>query len=118
MWRARKKRKQEQENCVEEWQEYVADAARMGHGDEDKYDWSSYDTILRDLKNAWRLNRRRRNPRKIKDPRLPMTSAHRIKISNAIKAKWANLVCSSSSYLKLIFSLYYDLTKGGLCITF
>lgn len=92
MWEVKKKLKQAQENCEEEWKENVADAARMGHGDEDEYDWSSYDTILRDLKKAWRSN----NRRKIKDPRQSMTSAHRTKISNAIKAKWADLSYRSS----------------------
>lgn len=104
MWEARKKLKQEQNNCEEEWKEYVADVARMGHGDEDEYDWSSCDTTLRDLKKGSRLNHKRR---RIKGPRQPMTSTHRIKIANAIRAKWADLVSSLPSYLICVFDLYY-----------
>lgn len=87
VWVAKRKVKEVQETCVEEWKEFIADAARRGYGGDVVYEWNSYVTIFKELQYAWRVNRKRR---KKKDSSSALSSAHRIKISNAIKVKWAD----------------------------
>ena len=106
VWDARKKTKQAQETLIEQWRECIADTARRGDGSNEAYEWNSYNLILKELQHIWNLNRKKR---KKKESSVGLSVDHRIKISNAIKSKWANIV--SPTYVNKICLLIVGTSK-------
>ncbi|EFJ20715.1 hypothetical protein SELMODRAFT_443772 [Selaginella moellendorffii] len=77
-----------QKQCLAEWQECIAEAARQGGDDQEELQWDSYDVErqrekeeIRQLKDGMRVTSRSQR-------RLEWSDEHRRKVSEAIKAKW------------------------------
>lgn len=92
MWNAKRKIKASQEICVKEWKYMIAEMARCGNDGDVEYQWDSYATIMKELREAWRIayNEERRKARQRKNATIIRTSEHRMKIAEAIRAKWAD----------------------------
>jgi hypothetical protein len=88
IWNKRKRQRHRQENCVREWAESIAESARKGSGDDVEHEWDSYDLILQEMRAA----RKRHQQQMKKDPSSGKSYDHRLKISEAIRAKWADPV--------------------------
>ena len=73
---------------MRDWTEVIAESARRGGDDDFEYEWDSYKLILAQLRAERRCQRQRRK----KDPSSGKSSDHRLKISEAIRAKWADPV--------------------------
>ena len=84
---------------MRDWTEAIAESARRGDGDDVEYEWDSYNLILAELR-AERMRQRRRK----KDPSSGKSSDHRLKISEAIRAKWADPVRDCRIFLRHVSS--------------
>ena len=87
IWESKRRLRQRQESCMRDWTEAIAESARRGD-DDVEYEWDSYNLILAEL----RAERRRQRQRRKKDPSSSKSFDHRLKISEAIRGKWADPV--------------------------
>ncbi|MCO5596841.1 hypothetical protein L7F22_050911 [Adiantum nelumboides] len=83
-WELRREAKKMQESCLREWEELIADTARRGSDGDVVYQWNSYNILMMELINS---NKKIH----VKMQKTGRKSAdHRRKISEAIRAKWAD----------------------------
>lgn len=102
LWEIKKKMKIAQDDCIKYWKEVVANAARLGGLGEEQLEWGTSEKI----KAKWRSERlalvRQEKERLLERQKaearvrrsLGYSDAHRRAISDAIKVKWADPVCS------------------------
>lgn len=87
-WKEKKRIKEIQEMCVIEWKGMIAEAARKGEEGEASYEWDSYISIRRCLQSASKPEKKKQEVVR----RGNLSTEHRLKISEAIKAKWSDPV--------------------------
>ncbi|XP_057841052.2 uncharacterized protein LOC131050798 isoform X2 [Cryptomeria japonica] len=75
-----------QETCLLEWKETIAEAAKLGCNGEDELQWDSYEILAEKIHQDWlqAVQLRKRGPRP------PKSVEQKMKISEAVKAKWAD----------------------------
>lgn len=96
-WEAKRIIRETQVQCVRDWNEVIAEAARVGAPGEEELEWDSYKKIkeqykLEDLKAERQRKAELRASLKSERQRKPVSEAHRKAISDAIRAKWADPV--------------------------
>lgn len=84
-WSKKRRIKAIQEHCLIEWQEMIAEMARIGCEGDVVYQWDSYSTIKEEARLAWRPPLKKQRA-----PRADHSIEHRMRISAAIKAKWSD----------------------------
>ncbi|XP_010534989.1 PREDICTED: uncharacterized protein LOC104810398 [Tarenaya hassleriana] len=92
-WERRKERKMVQERCHYEWQNLIAEAARVGHANEAELQWDSYKVLDEQLQQEWleTVEQRKAMQEGGKgNRRAPKPFEQRRKIAEAIAAKWAD----------------------------
>jgi hypothetical protein len=82
----RRNRKKLQETCLLEWEEIIAESARVGADGEDELQWDSYAVLKEKMLQDWLQVVKH----KCKDKRAPKSAEQKKKISEAIKAKWTD----------------------------
>lgn len=99
-WRRRHKRLSVQENCLYEWNNLIAEASRKGNAGEKELQCDSYDTLDKQLMEEWLESVEKRKIMRMSkgSRRGPKSPEQRMKISEAISAKWADPVCKSSLF--------------------
>ena len=95
-WRKRREKLSLQENCLFDWQNLIAEAARKGNLEEEELQWESYEIINERLKQEWvaSIEHRKTMPGPKASKRAPKSLEQRRKIAEAIAAKWADPVSS------------------------
>lgn len=110
VWKVKRKLKTIQETCFKEWKEMIAEVARVGDDGDVVYQWNSYMTIMKELRDAWTLSLKeaRNTKRKMPRPRIrkPHSLELKAKISEAIKAKWADPVRDLRNLSRVIGSMW------------
>ncbi|XP_057548547.1 uncharacterized protein LOC130826934 isoform X2 [Amaranthus tricolor] len=91
-WRKRREKLSLQENCLFDWQNLIAEAARKGNLEEEELQWESYEIINERLKQEWvaSIEHRKTMPGPKASKRAPKSLEQRRKIAEAIAAKWAD----------------------------
>lgn len=84
----RRKRKKLQETCLLQWEESIAESAKIGADGEDELQWDSYAILKEKMHEDWL----QAVERKRKDKRAPKSVEQKKNISKAIKAKWEDPV--------------------------
>lgn len=83
-----------QETCLYEWQNLIAEASRKGYIGEEELLWDSYKILDEQLTTDWleSVEHRKTMPRPHGSKRAPKSVEQKLKISEAISAKWADPV--------------------------
>ena len=93
-WERRRVRLKVQETCYFQWQNLIAEAAKLGYVGEEELQWNSYETLDKGLKLEWveTVERRRKRPMVHGSKSKPKSPEQKKKIAEAISAKWADPV--------------------------
>lgn len=85
-----------QDTCYYDWQNLIAETARVGLQGEEELQWDSYKILDKQLQLQWQqsVEKRRNMPRLKGSKRAPKSAEQKRKISEAIAAKWADPVRS------------------------
>eukprot|EP01018_Ginkgo_biloba_P000194 Gb_18962 [translate_table: standard] len=98
-WYKRHEKKLLQKACIVEWGENIAEAARKGGDGDDELNWNSYEILKENMNQEWLLdiakkkvmkNSKLEEKRRCK--RASKSDNQKLKISEAIKTKWADPV--------------------------
>jgi len=91
-----RKKKKLQETCLLEWEDMIAEAARIGAYGEEELQWDAYAILKEKMHQEWlRALKMEKAMGKHKDKRAPKSVEQKKKISEAVKAKWADSVRAS-----------------------
>lgn len=78
-----------QKTCLLEWEDNIAEAARIGSYREEKLQWNTYVILKEKMRQEWlQALQMQKAMRKCKDRRVPKSVEHKKKISEAIRTKW------------------------------
>lgn len=78
-----------QKTCLLEWEDNIAEAARIGSYREEKLQWNTYVILKEKTRQEWlQALQMQKAMRKCKDRRVPKSVEHKKKISEAIRTKW------------------------------
>lgn len=78
-----------QKTCLLEWEDNIAEAARIGSYREEKLQWNTYVILKENMRQEWlQALQMQKAMRKCKDRRVPKSVEHKKKISEAIRTKW------------------------------
>lgn len=91
-WEGRRQRLFLQEACLNDWKESIAEAARRGGDDEDELRWDSYEVLKKIMQQKWLQDVAMKvaMEKKLQQISACKSAEHKLKISEAIKAKWAD----------------------------
>lgn len=91
-WEGRRQRLFLQEACLNDWKESIAEAARRGGDDEDELRWDSYEVLKKTMQKKWLQDVAMKVAveKKLQQISACKSAEHKLKISEAIKAKWAD----------------------------
>lgn len=91
-WEGRRQRLFLQEACSNDWKESIAEAARRGGDDEDELRWDSYEVLKKTMQKKWLQDVAMKVAveKKLQQISACKSAEHKLKISEAIKAKWAD----------------------------
>lgn len=85
----RRKNMKFQKTCLLEWEDNIAEAARIGSYREEKLQWNTYVILKEKMRQEWlQALQMQKAMRKCKDRRVPKSVEHKKKISEAIRTKW------------------------------
>lgn len=85
----RRKNMKFQKTCLLEWEDNIAEAARIGLYREEKLQWNTYMILKEKMRQEWlQALQMQKAMRKCKDRRVPKSVEHKKKISEAIRTKW------------------------------
>ena len=87
-WKEKRRIRAIQESCVIEWKDMIAEAARKGDEGDTIYEWDSYLSIRRHLRSLSKSEKKKKEV----VCRGALSAEHRLRISEAIKAKWSDPV--------------------------
>jgi len=86
-----RKKKKLQETCLLEWEDMIAEAARIGAYGEEELQWDAYAILKEKMHQEWlQALKMEKAMSKHKDKRAPKSVEQKKKISEAIKAKWTD----------------------------
>ena len=94
----RRKRKKLQEMCLLQWEDNIAEAARIGVNGEDELQWDAYAILKENMYQDWLQAvemEKATGKQKRKDKRAPKSVEQKKKISEAVGAKWEDVVRAS-----------------------
>lgn len=78
-----------QKTCLLEWEDNIAEAARIGSYREEKLQWNTNVILKEKMRQEWlQALQMQKAMRKCKDRRVPKSVEHKKKISEAIRTKW------------------------------
>ena len=94
----RRKRKKLQEMCLLQWEDNIAEAARIGVNGEDELQWDAYAILKENMYQYWLQAvemKKETGKQKRKDKRDPKSIEQKKKISEAARAKWKYAIRAS-----------------------
>lgn len=94
--KARMQFERRQLTIVQQWKDSIAEIARVGILGDDELQWDSYLVLKAELRRQYFSTKRKK---KLKLPRS-LPSEQRLKISESIRAKWADPVSSLADFSK------------------
>lgn len=99
-WEVRRQRLFLQEACLIDWKESIAGTARKGGDDEDELHWDSYEVLKTIMQQKWLQAVAMKKAMEKESRRISSSKSdeHKLKISEAIKAKWADPVRALVKY--------------------
>ena len=93
----RRKRKL-QEMCLLQWEDNIAESARIGVNGEDELQWDAYAILKENMYQDWLQvveMEKETGKQKRKDKRDPKSVEQKKKISEVVRAKWVDVVRAS-----------------------
>ncbi|KAJ3674039.1 hypothetical protein LUZ60_006031 [Juncus effusus] len=91
-WKKRSERLKVQERCFFDWKNSIAEVARLGFPGQNEFQWNSYQLMEEELEKEWLEQKERRKlmPKVHGNKRTPKSTLQKMKIAEAIRAKWAD----------------------------